>query len=148
MTVPRGVVHNYTLVTRLSRPDPREVRSLVDPRAGRSRIGSVARPDANPSRPLQGEATTPKGEPPMPSPGDPSLEVNRRAILAAGTVAGLGWAAIQQAEAAAEQRAGDEAPIAPKDALKITRLETLLVKPRWQFLKVHTNAGIVGLGEP
>lgn len=40
------------------------------------------------------------------------------------------------------------APIKPKDPLKITRLETLLVKPRWLFLKVHTDAGIVGLGEP
>src|SRR5262245_6585402 len=33
-------------------------------------------------------------------------------------------------------------------ALQITKLETLLVKPRWLFLKVHTDAGIVGLGEP
>jgi galactonate dehydratase len=32
--------------------------------------------------------------------------------------------------------------------MKITKLETFLVKPRWLFLKVHTNAGIVGLGEP
>src|SRR5262245_46919469 len=32
--------------------------------------------------------------------------------------------------------------------LKITKLETLLVKPRWLFLKIHTDAGIVGLGEP
>ncbi len=32
--------------------------------------------------------------------------------------------------------------------LRITRLETLLVEPRWLFLKVHTDAGIVGLGEP
>ncbi len=32
--------------------------------------------------------------------------------------------------------------------MKITRLETLFVKPRWLFLKVHTDAGIVGLGEP
>src|SRR5438132_14266919 len=44
--------------------------------------------------------------------------------------------------------AAKDAPIAPKDPLKITKLETLLVKPRWLFLKVHTNAGIVGLGEP
>ena len=36
----------------------------------------------------------------------------------------------------------------PKDRIRITRLETFLVKPRWLFLKVHTNAGIVGLGEP
>jgi hypothetical protein len=35
-----------------------------------------------------------------------------------------------------------------KDKFKITRLETLLVKPRWLFLKVHTDQGIVGLGEP
>ena len=32
--------------------------------------------------------------------------------------------------------------------LKITKLETILVKPRWLFLKIHTDAGIVGLGEP
>jgi galactonate dehydratase len=34
------------------------------------------------------------------------------------------------------------------EPVRITRLETLLVKPRWLFLKVHTNAGITGLGEP
>src|SRR5260370_27582908 len=73
--------------------------------------------------------------------------VDRRSILA-GSVAGLGLAALPQAEAAAQERVGNDAPIARKDPLKITRLETLLVKPRWLFLKVHTNAGIVGLGEP
>src|SRR6266576_1362789 len=35
-----------------------------------------------------------------------------------------------------------------KRLLRVTRLETFLVKPRWLFLKVHTDAGIVGLGEP
>lgn len=40
------------------------------------------------------------------------------------------------------------APIGPRDPLKITKLETFLVKPRWLFLKIHTNAGITGLGEP
>lgn len=34
------------------------------------------------------------------------------------------------------------------EAIRITKLETLLVQPRWLFLKVHTDAGIVGLGEP
>ena len=33
-------------------------------------------------------------------------------------------------------------------ALRITKLETLLVKPRWLFLKIHTDSGITGLGEP
>ncbi|MBC8876547.1 MAG: galactonate dehydratase [Planctomycetes bacterium] len=32
--------------------------------------------------------------------------------------------------------------------VRITKLETMLVRPRWLFLKVHTDAGIVGLGEP
>src|SRR5919112_6289957 len=51
------------------------------------------------------------------------------------------------AEMAAQQK-GNNAPITPKENLRITRLETFLVKPRWLFLKVHTNAGVVGLGEP
>ena len=32
--------------------------------------------------------------------------------------------------------------------MKITELETIFVEPRWLFLKVHTDEGIVGLGEP
>ncbi len=31
--------------------------------------------------------------------------------------------------------------------MKITKVETFLVKPRWLFLKLHTDEGIVGLGE-
>src|SRR5579863_8426133 len=67
-------------------------------------------------------------------------QINRRSILA-------GFAcltALDRAEAAAQP---NNAPIASRDKLKITRLETFLVKPRWLFLKVHTNAGITGLGE-
>jgi galactonate dehydratase len=68
--------------------------------------------------------------------------INRRSLLT-GAFAGL--AAFDRAEAAAQS---SNAPISPKDDLKITKLETFLVKPRWLFLKVHTNAGITGLGEP
>ncbi|MCI0456648.1 MAG: galactonate dehydratase [Gemmataceae bacterium] len=73
--------------------------------------------------------------------------ISRRSVLA-GAFAGLGWTAFCQAEAAAQERVGKDAPIGRKDPLKITKLETFLVQPRWLFLKVHTNAGIVGLGEP
>src|SRR5436190_1916848 len=76
-----------------------------------------------------------------PVPGGSS---SRRSVIA-GAFAGVSLAA---AEASAQQRAGSNAPISPKDNLKITRLEMFLVKPRWLFLKVHTNAGIVGYGEP
>ena len=37
--------------------------------------------------------------------------------------------------------------MAHKD-LKITRLELLMVKPRFMFLKMHTNQDLVGYGEP
>jgi galactonate dehydratase len=73
--------------------------------------------------------------------------VSRRTVTGGG-FATLGLAASEPAEAAVRQRAGKEAPIPSKDNLKITKLETILVKPRWLFLKVHTNAGMVGLGEP
>jgi galactonate dehydratase len=32
--------------------------------------------------------------------------------------------------------------------MHITKLETFLVKPRWLFLEIHTDEGLVGLGEP
>src|SRR5437667_7249424 len=73
--------------------------------------------------------------------------IDRRSIIRSA-FASAGLAAFGGVEAAAQQRASASAPISPKDNLKITKLETFLVKPRWLFLKVHTNAGIVGLGEP
>lgn len=59
-----------------------------------------------------------------------------------GALAGLG-PLIPAGEAAPQN-----APVKPKERIKITRLETFLVKPRWMFLKIHTDAGIVGYGEP
>jgi len=73
--------------------------------------------------------------------------IDRRAIIA-GVFTAAGWSVLDRAEAVAQQRTGKDAPIQPKDNLKITKLETFLVKPRWLFLKVQTNAGILGLGEP
>ncbi len=35
-----------------------------------------------------------------------------------------------------------------KDEFRITRLETIKVQPRFLFLKVYTDQGIIGLGEP
>lgn len=32
--------------------------------------------------------------------------------------------------------------------MRITHVETFLVKPRWLFLKIYTDDGLVGLGEP
>jgi galactonate dehydratase len=75
------------------------------------------------------------------------MNTSRRSAIASA-LAGAGFAALDQAGAAAQEKVGGNAPISPRDNLKVTKLETFLVKPRWLFLKVHTNAGIVGLGEP
>jgi galactonate dehydratase len=73
---------------------------------------------------------------------DPSRFTRRSAL--AGGLAALGWGALAQAD----ERAAKDAPVGRKEPLKITKLETFLVKPRWLFLKIHTNAGLTGLGEP
>src|SRR5690348_15252393 len=70
----------------------------------------------------------------------------REAIATAFRAVGL--TALSGAALDAQEQMNRNAPISPKDNLKITKLETFLVKPRWLFLKIHTNAGIVGLGEP
>src|SRR5581483_10515638 len=69
--------------------------------------------------------------------------MNRREVLTAATsaAAAAGLAAVAEAQE-------KDAPLKSRDPLEITKLETFLVKPRWLFLKVHTNAGLVGLGEP
>lgn len=66
----------------------------------------------------------------------------RTAIQSVLGVAGAGIMLPQSANASGLEHMQE------KSKVKITKLETLLVKPRWIFLKVHTDAGVVGLGEP
>ena len=73
--------------------------------------------------------------------------LKRRDVIAAAFQS-VGLCALSAAELEAQEGRSRNAPISPKDNLKITKLETFLVKPRWLFLKIHTNAGITGLGEP
>ncbi len=71
----------------------------------------------------------------------------RRSVLH-GMMGAAGLSVFMKNGMVAEAAMPSDAPISAKDNLKITKLETFLVKPRWLFLKVHTNAGITGLGEP
>ncbi len=85
----------------------------------------------------------------------PNPSLDRRTFLArafglAGASA-TGCLALGAAEncARAEAVKKEAQPlIAPRDKLKITKVETRLIKPRWLFLQIHTDAGITGLGEP
>ena len=65
--------------------------------------------------------------------------IGRRGVLKGA--AGLGAIALTG-------EVSGQAAVSVKEKLRITRLETFLVEPRWLFLKIHTDAGIVGLGEP
>ncbi len=78
---------------------------------------------------------------------DDVASVTRRAFLK-GMGATGGAAAVGGVPYEAAAGTQNESPIGPDDDLQITELEPFLVAPRWCFLRVHTNAGIVGLGEP
>jgi len=76
----------------------------------------------------------------------------RRSLLK-GTAGMIGLGAAQSAGSGEAPSAAATSPpqtrrARAREILRITRLETFLVKPRWLFLKVHTNAGITGWGEP
>ncbi|MFN7926467.1 MAG: galactonate dehydratase [Blastocatellia bacterium] len=86
-------------------------------------------------------------------------KTTRRSLLKNAVAATFGAAAVTATQAQTNSKAHSEELVAPrkpgqgvtpkaKEIIKITKLETFLVKPRWLFLKVHTNAGVVGLGEP
>jgi galactonate dehydratase len=72
---------------------------------------------------------------------------DRRSIIKTAFLS-AGFGALSPAAIEAQEQMNRNAPVPAKDNLKITKLETILVKPRWLFLKIHTNAGITGLGEP
>jgi galactonate dehydratase len=65
--------------------------------------------------------------------------MNRRDILAS---------AFGAIPLSAQSSVEKNAPVRQKERVKVTKLETFLVKPRWMFLKIHTDAGFIGLGEP
>jgi galactonate dehydratase len=75
----------------------------------------------------------------------------RRAFLAqmfGAAFAGSAMAADSARPYATQPKRTEGKPPDFKSKLRITKLETLLVKPRWLFLKVHTDEGVIGLGEP
>jgi galactonate dehydratase len=86
----------------------------------------------------------------------------RRAFLSAAASAGLSGGALallggEEPPPAQPANPYPEEPrrqhssvqeVESKHKIRITKLETMLVQPRWLFLKVHTDAGLVGWGEP
>jgi galactonate dehydratase len=74
---------------------------------------------------------------------NPNPGISRRTVIQSVLgAAGAGMMIPGQTEAANLDHMQD------KTKIKITKLETFLIKPRWIFLKIHTDAGVTGLGEP
>lgn len=74
----------------------------------------------------------------------PKSSISRRSVIQSL----LGVAATTTMVLPKSSYAAPVMPFREYGSVKITKLETFLVKPRWIFLKIHTDAGIVGLGEP
>ncbi len=70
-------------------------------------------------------------------------EVNRRS-----TIRGLiGSGALLGLDSAFTAEPSPAAQIGPNDNIKVTKLETFVLKNSWVFVKISTDAGIVGWGE-
>ena len=81
------------------------------------------------------------------------FEISRRtAIQSVLGVAGMGIMSLPESSYAIgsgnKVKTSKMEQIRGNGEVKITKLETFLVKPRWIFLKIHTDAGVFGLGEP
>jgi len=73
----------------------------------------------------------------------PQAQLNRRSLLrgalAASTLFGL--------DALFTAERTDAAAIGPNDKIKVTKMETFVLRNSWVFVKISTDAGIVGWGE-
>src|SRR5919107_1264204 len=73
----------------------------------------------------------------------PRAQIDRRSLLrgalATGTLFGL--------DALFTAERTDAAAVGPNDAVKVTKVEAFVLKNSWVFVKISTDAGIVGWGE-
>jgi galactonate dehydratase len=73
----------------------------------------------------------------------PTMKMSRRSwfqtMIAPGAMAAF--------EALAAPGRADCAPIDPNDTIKVTKIETFVLKNSWVFVKISTDAGLVGWGE-
>jgi hypothetical protein len=70
-------------------------------------------------------------------------QMNRRSLLR-GLMAP---AALFGLDAAFTAKRTDAAAVGPNDNVKVTKVESFVLKNSWVFVKISTDAGIVGWGE-
>lgn len=70
-------------------------------------------------------------------------QMNRRSLLRGA----VGTAGILGIESTFGALRTDAAAVGPKDKIKVTKIETFVLKNTWVFVKISTDAGITGWGE-
>ena len=72
-------------------------------------------------------------------------------VVAATAIAGETmpylYAGVDKGLPPADDARSDAAMIGPKDNIKVTKIETFVLKNSWVFVKISTDAGITGWGE-
>ncbi|MFN9892930.1 MAG: galactonate dehydratase, partial [Acidobacteriota bacterium] len=67
------------------------------------------------------------------------MAIDRRSLLRGAGVLGL--------DALFTAPRSDAAAIGPNDTIKVTKIETFVLKNSWVFVKISTDAGVTGWGE-
>jgi galactonate dehydratase len=73
-------------------------------------------------------------------------KISRRGFVARAA-ATVSLASLLETGRQAEANERRRAPVSPRESIKITKLETFVLRNSWVFVKISTNAGIVGWGE-
>jgi galactonate dehydratase len=73
-----------------------------------------------------------------------SNPLSRRALLRQALAAPAGLAAL---DALFTAQRTDAAAVGPNDSIKVTKIETFVLKNTWVFVKISTDAGVTGWGE-
>ena len=73
----------------------------------------------------------------------PRTQIDRRSLLRGA----LGAGALFGLDALFTAERTNAAAIGPNDQIKVTKIETFVLKNSWVFVKVSTDAGITGWGE-
>jgi galactonate dehydratase len=72
-----------------------------------------------------------------------TTKMDRRALLRGG----LATAATLGMDAAFTAQRTDAAAVGPNDKIKVTKIESFVLKNSWVFVKISTDAGVTGWGE-
>jgi galactonate dehydratase len=79
------------------------------------------------------------------NPVGPRAFSRRRFVTKAAAAAGV--AGLLEMGQRAEAQTAARAPVSTRESLKITKVETFILRNSWVFVKISTDAGIVGWGE-